>query len=45
MINSWKAYIAYCQALPNRAAELEDLTNPRASAQSAATPFHYLPER
>ena len=40
MINSWKAYIECCQAVP----ELEDLTNPRATAQSAATPFHYLPE-
>lgn len=44
MVNSWKAFVTCCQALPDRAAELEDLTNPRASAQSAATLFHYLPE-
>ena len=47
MMNSWKAFMTCCQAVPDRASELEEVsgTDPTtdAAAASASTPFHYIP--
>jgi len=43
MVNSWKAFMTCCQAVPNRANELHENSDSAATAGSASAPFHYIP--
>ncbi len=43
MVNSWKAFITSCNAMPDRAAELHQLTDEEANGGSASLPFHFIP--
>ena len=43
MVNSWKAFITSCKAMPDRASELHELSDEGANGGSASLPFHYIP--
>ncbi|KAL3138912.1 hypothetical protein ABBQ32_005732 [Trebouxia sp. C0010 RCD-2024] len=43
MVNSWKAFVTSCNAMPDRAAELHRLSDENTNGGSASLPFHFIP--